>query len=277
MYQSEEYIHNRVPIKIFNHSFDGENIFTPMHWHRSVEFNLTTAGRIWRNISGNLIEQKADDWVIVNSGEVHSDHWIDKGDHFEGITVQISKSFIDFWLGESVQLKLPDSEEANRALVNQLKCFRMLHKEDENYGMEAMEQLFHFLILVKAHCIDTSAPVKSTMRREIEISGIKYILSYIDEHYQEELSLNIAAEAAGYSSAHLSRMFKEHIGQNFHEYLQNVRLASCVNTLKRNPNIKLTDCAMQNGFPNTKSFIQAFKKYFGCTPSEWLKQRKSAT
>lgn len=110
-------------------------------------------------------------------------------------------------------------------------------------------------------------------RRSKAISNIKQIVNYIDEHYSEEINLSSVAEQFHYSTAHLSRMFKDHIGFNFHEYPQNVRLMHCVNLLKENNNILLTDCAMNNGFPNIKSFIHTFKKYFGCTPSEWLKNQ----
>ncbi len=51
-YESEAFIYNQVPVRIFNHSFDGTDIFTSLHWHRNVEFNLTTEGRIKMNIDG---------------------------------------------------------------------------------------------------------------------------------------------------------------------------------------------------------------------------------
>lgn len=271
LYQTEEYILNQVPIKIFNHHFVGEEIYTAMHWHRSVEFNLVTSGQIYRIVSGKTIKNCAGEWCIVNSSEVHSDHWVDTNDVFEGITLQISKTFIEYWLGKSVRLQLPRSEEGNQKLVEQLLLFGKLCREKEDYGLEVMEQVFHFMILLKEYCIVTPSP-KDLERHEKEISSIIEIINYIDEHYQEPLTLGSMAADIGYSSAHLSRMFKENIGQNFHDYLQNIRLAHSVSMLKDNRDLKLADCAMLSGFPNVKSFIQTFKKFFGCTPSEWLRK-----
>lgn len=272
LYEKETFIYNRVPIKIFNHHFEGEGIFTPLHWHRNIEFNLTTNGRIRRNVDGKFSDQYPGQWNVVNSGEMHTDRWIEKDDIFEGITIQISKSFLNSWLGENVRLKNPETETADEQILRQFRCFGKLQKETENYGLEAMELLFRFLILLKEFCIDRETP--AGMQREKTIDGIKQIITYIDAHYQGDITLGSVAEEFHYTPAHLSRMFKEHIGQNFHEYVQNVRLSNSIDMLKSRKDMKLTDCAMINGFPNVKSFIQTFKNYFGCTPSEWMKTKK---
>ncbi|WP_024864342.1 AraC family ligand binding domain-containing protein [Butyrivibrio sp. FCS014] len=112
-YESEAFIYNQVPVRIFNHSFDGTDIFTSLHWHRNVEFNLTTEGRIKMNIDGKNMQLLPGDWCIVNSGELHSNHWIEPTDHFGGICVQISKSFLDRWIGEGVRFDLPGNQAAS--------------------------------------------------------------------------------------------------------------------------------------------------------------------
>lgn len=58
LYENEIFIYNHVPVRVLIHSFDGENIFTPLHWHRNIEFNITTAGRILYNIDGQDEEHR---------------------------------------------------------------------------------------------------------------------------------------------------------------------------------------------------------------------------
>lgn len=72
------------------------------------------------------------------------------------------------------------------------------------------------------------------------------------KHYQEPLNLNDVADEFHYTSAHLSRMFKEHIGYNFYAYIQNVRLMHCMEEMKNNPDVRLLECAISNGFLNVK-------------------------
>ena len=105
-------------------------------------------------------------------------------------------------------------------------------------------------------------------------ANIKAIINYIDANYMEQMDLASVAAHFNYTPTYLSRMFKEHVGRNFYQYLQNVRLMNCVEEMKDEENIRLMECALNHGFPNAKSFISTFKKTFGCTPSEWIKQGK---
>lgn len=269
LYESEQFIYNQVPVRVFCHRFDGTDIFTPLHWHRNIEFNLTTKGRILMNIDGASEELYPGSWCVVNSGELHSNHWIEPEDHFEGVAVQFAKPFMERWLGENVHLMRPTAPGAAKEIENALLTFGEYHARGDANDLEKMELVFHFLIILRKYCVDHTAKDK---KREKAISNIKGIVNYIDEHYQEALDLNSVADAFHYTSAHLSRMFKEHIGYNFYTYLQNVRLMHCMEEMKADPNVRLLDCAMNNGFPNVKSFIQTFKKNIGCTPSEWLKE-----
>lgn len=268
LYESEHFIYNQVPVRVFCHSFDGTDIFTPLHWHRNVEFNLTTAGRIQMLIDGNSETMLQGCWSVVNSGELHGNHWIEPEDHFEGVAVQIAKPFIDRWLGENVRFERPVAPGAAKEIENALVTFGEYHARGDANDLEKMELVFHFLILLRKHCVDHTGRDR---KREKAISTIKGIVNYIDEHYQDPLSLASVAEVFHYTSAHLSRMFKEHIGYNFYEYLQSVRLMNCMEEIKSDPDVRLLDCALDNGFPNVKSFIQTFKKTFGSAPSDWMK------
>lgn len=52
LYEKEEYIYNQIPIRIYNHSIEKEEIHTPLHWHRSIEIDLVLEGRIILKIDG---------------------------------------------------------------------------------------------------------------------------------------------------------------------------------------------------------------------------------
>lgn len=139
------------------------------------------------------------------------------------------------------------------------------------YKEELMETLFVLVRLLREYCVIERTEKQGKKQKGIE--NIKNIVNYVDEHYKENISLNQVAEKFHYSPAYTSRLFKEHIGYNFYEYLQDVRLLNTVEQLKKFPDILLLDCALENGFPNVKSFITRFKKIYNCTPSEWRKSR----
>lgn len=271
LYESEVFIYNPVPIRIFNHFYDGTDIFTPLHWHRNVELFLVTAGRITMTVDGENIPLNEGDYCIINSGELHSNHWIEPTDHFEGVCVQLSKSFLDRWVGRDVYFVSPKDKNAEDEFKNILLTFGK-YKAEKKSDLETMGLVFYFLNFLKLNCMVEKDKAETPKdNREV---NIKAIINYIDDNYMEQLDLAGVSAHFMYSPNHLSRMFKEHVGKNFYQYLQNVRLMHCVEEMKEDENVKLTECALDHGFPNSKSFIQTFRKTFGCTPSEWMKKGK---
>ena len=239
---------------------------------------------------GIQYDQTEGDIFIVNSGEIHADHWIDETDHFEGITVQISKSFMERWLGGDFYLSIPEKAEDMQQMINVLLKFGKLKQKKEQNGyagfgenldgtvendlsrIRAMELLFRLLGVLRMSCV--KKPTENRRNREDSINKIKEITNYLDKHYTENLTLAAVAEQFHYTSAHLSRLFKKHIGINFHDHLQYLRLMNCVEMMKIHPEMQFTVIALNNGFPNIKSFIETFKRFYGCTPSAWMKKKR---
>lgn len=272
LYEKEEYIYNQIPIRIYNHSIEKEEIHTPLHWHRSIEIDLVLEGRIILKIDGKSQEMQKDEWNIVNSGELHSNTWVQREDSYKGITLLISKSFLDTWLKEDVYLICTQNTAGQERIRNVIKKLGEIKEKGGGFHrVELMENLFLLVRLLGEYCIQES--MENRAKRIKGIRNIKSIINYIDEHYKENITLKSVAEEFHYSPAHLSRLFKEHIGYNFYEYLQDVRLMNAMELLKKPENILLIDCAMEVGFPNIKSFIATFKKTYNCTPSEWKKAK----
>lgn len=71
LYEKEDYIFANVPVKVYFHSLKGENIYTYLHWHTSVEFNLTTSGRI----DSHLREKTGADGWRMECGQQRRTAW----------------------------------------------------------------------------------------------------------------------------------------------------------------------------------------------------------
>ena len=54
-------------------------------------------------------------------------------------------------------------------------------------------------------------------------SAIRRLLTYVEEHYAEKLTLENLADFAQYNRTYVSTLFKQVVGVNFHEYLSRVR------------------------------------------------------
>lgn len=94
-------------------------------------------------------------------------------------------------------------------------------------------------------------------------------ITYIQQHYQENITLEDLTGQTYLSSTYLSRLFTKQLGLPFTEYLAQVRLAHAVD-LMHGPDT-LTEIASKAGFPNSNAMISAFRKEWDITPGEYRK------
>ena len=93
------------------------------------------------------------------------------------------------------------------------------------------------------------------------------ILVYIEDHLDEDLSLQRLATRAGFSPHHFHRVFQQLTGETPHEYVRRLRLERAVYRLKVSPD-NVLDIALQAGFQTHESFTRAFTQQFDMNPSE---------
>lgn len=94
------------------------------------------------------------------------------------------------------------------------------------------------------------------------------ILAYIDEHYSEDLTLEVFAERLQMSVGHFSRTFKEEVGVKYVDYIAQVRLNKAKELLLTT-NWKIDEIAEKVGYWGRSSFIRMFRKYEGVTPAQY--------
>ena len=100
---------------------------------------------------------------------------------------------------------------------------------------------------------------------------ISYIFDYVENHYSEDIYLNLFAEKLKLTGAYISSYFKEKTNINLTDYINSYRIKKAV-VLSENPQNKNKDIAEMVGLPNINTFIRLFKKYTGYTPGEYRKK-----
>jgi AraC family transcriptional regulator, regulatory protein of adaptative response / methylphosphotriester-DNA alkyltransferase methyltransferase len=109
---------------------------------------------------------------------------------------------------------------------------------------------------------------KPTGQRLPEQEWIAHLIQYIDEHYQEKITLATLAEVGHSSPFHLQRIFKKINGMTPTEYIQNVRVNKAKDILVTT-NKSVAEIAADVGILNTPYFITVFKKLTGHPPAEY--------
>ena len=101
----------------------------------------------------------------------------------------------------------------------------------------------------------------------IERSLYRLLLDYIEEHIDEDLSLERLAEQFFVSKYHISHLFKDKTGLSIHQYITKKRLALCKEAIQGQMNI--SEAFQMVGFGDYSSFYRAFKKEYGISPKDF--------
>lgn len=91
---------------------------------------------------------------------------------------------------------------------------------------------------------------------------------YLDEHYNETISIHSVSAILGISESHLRRSFKKQYGKSPQEYLTNIRLEAAKKLLV-NENYPVFSVAAACGFSDEYNFSRYFSKNVGVSPSEF--------
>ena len=98
------------------------------------------------------------------------------------------------------------------------------------------------------------------------------LCDYINNHLDEDLSLEQLASFFYVSKYHISHIFKDNMGISLHQYITKKRLQASKNGILSG--IPFGQVYQQYGFNDYTSFYRAFKKEFGSSPKEFKEQHK---
>ncbi|MBP1991531.1 helix-turn-helix domain-containing protein [Paenibacillus eucommiae] len=104
---------------------------------------------------------------------------------------------------------------------------------------------------------------------------VDFVLSYINAHYGDELSLDLIADKLNMSAGYLRNYFKEKTGRNISDCVNEVRVMAAKKLLE-GTDMKIHEVAANVGYPNANSFIRMFRSATHVTPGEYRRLRTTA-
>ncbi len=97
------------------------------------------------------------------------------------------------------------------------------------------------------------------------------LLTYIDEHISEELTLDKLASVTGVTPNYLSSLFSKTSGISLWEHITSRRVQTAMRLLDEDSGKTVLEIALLSGFNNTANFNKSFRRITGMTPSEYRK------
>ncbi|MCG8479787.1 MAG: AraC family transcriptional regulator, partial [Spirochaetales bacterium] len=97
---------------------------------------------------------------------------------------------------------------------------------------------------------------------------LRHAVAHIDAHYTEALHLSSVAGECEISTGYLSRLFSEHLGVSFNDYLNSVRIGAAEALLAAGE-LSIKEIAFACGYRDPNYFSRIFKRVKGVSPTSF--------
>ncbi len=114
----------------------------------------------------------------------------------------------------------------------------------------------------------------TTTKHHLAPHKLKLVISFIDEHTDQNISVDMLANLVGVSKFHFTRMFKLETGLSPYQYVLRHRIKKAQNLLV-NSKTDLAIIALDAGFSSQSHMSEAFSKVMGVTPGYYRRTIQS--
>jgi len=249
----------------------------PWHWHEELEFDRVLKGKILLRTAGRTAEFGPGEGFFTNSNVLvsiegdqetviksHLFHPVFLSGHYHSIfeTKYINPVLHNRKL-EIIELRgnTPSQKEILTLLQ---KAERLWNETDQELTIRNIFSDIWLALLEEISHLHTGKIAVSSQDQERLLS----MITYMQEHFAEKVSLEQVAAAAMISVRECIRCCKKGIGMTPYEYLLDYRLEMAKKMLKQT-NRSVLDIANDTGFSSSAYFGKIFRRSLGMTPVEF--------
>ena len=248
----------------YEHLSDTENFFllrhfkncwVNSHFHKSYEFVYIVSGKceVFANDKTSVVE--AGDIFCVPSYSIH--HLKSVGDT-EILTLVFEKNYFDDFVkdyGKDFFEPTLTDKEKNRKIYGEMEEF--LRRNGENGGGSYLQRKIFIDSLMCSLCeIYSVSPFIEKKHNQ----NICDILTYIDSHFSEKITLKMLAEKFNYNCKYFSSYFNKTVGTSVNDYINNIRY-NRAKLLLENTDMSASEIMKECGFESLATFYRTMNKY----------------
>jgi len=257
-----------------------------LHHHDFYEIYFFLSGNVQYNIESRSYLLTPGDVLLISPMELHQPVFGPEQNVYERIVIWINKQFLDslvlggMGLAKCFDTTMPGHTNrlALEGTIRQLISFQLeqlcqeTESEDEYSEIYAMSYLVQALVQINRHA--------RQQRRGEELrpgsdSVVYSVLGYINEHYNEDLTLDFLANKFFISKYHLFREFGRLVGTSVHRYMVQKRLVMAKQMMSEG--MASTEVYQHCGFGDYSNFYRAFKAEYQISPKEFAARLKETS
>ena len=243
------------------------------HDHSAVEILLTLEGMVTYTIEDKIYQVRKGEILIVPPDTLHS---LTMGEGssrylflFESDAIMTMRDIKSMAMYFHKPFHLRDGSDAHvriRELL--LRAREAYEKRELMWNTMCYSCILRVYATLGQRYLSGIKPRTGDNMRNMDSEVINAVMTYINNHYREELSLEDVARFAGFSRYYFSRSFKRQTGYSFKDYLCQKRLQVAMDLLIRT-NRSMRDVAIESGFGSVATFNRVFREKKGCTPTQY--------
>ncbi len=247
-----------------------------MHFHSAVEVIIPLKGEVLVHALEEEYHVQAGELIIIPVGCSHDLH-MGEGSERELLLYESNGAFTLKEFGALRQMMArpiyltqddPMCEPVREIFFRIINVHRsgMMLRNLHNYA--SLMEIYAILgedYLKKAA---TPAEMNALNRQLSGEDAFNRALDYLNKNYMDDMTLDSLAAYAGFSRYTLSRMFRQHTGETFTQYLSRRRVDMAMELLS-STRLPVTQVALQCGFNSIATFNRVFREVKGCTPTQY--------
>lgn len=245
----------------------------PRHFHEELELGIRQGGGWQFNYRGAMHSVPADTLVVTQPGEAHhADSMSDRNCTFRGLRVGadlLQQVAIEVAGRETAPPFFPMPLVHDRDLNTQII---QVHQVLEQ-SISQLEQQTLVLELLAQLILRCSEAPPCLAKLGEERQPVDRVRAYLEDHYNQEISLEQLAQIANLSSFHLNRSFRKTVGMPPHAYQIQVRILQAKRLLRKEWSIEKV--ASETGFASQSHFGSHFKRLVCVTPRQYIQDSKN--
>jgi AraC family transcriptional regulator, melibiose operon regulatory protein len=260
------------------------NMALTCHWHDDLEFGYVLSGHMTYSVNGETIEVGSGKGIFINARQLHNNFSGD-GTDSEYICLLIHPSLLcaDKYLEETYIKPLTSNGaftytilhrdiQWQRELLSAVQGIQEAYAgKDKALGLKVQSLSYQIASLLSSH-MPESGP--HTAQADKRISSLRKMVGFVQQHYDEKITLAGIASSGGVSASSCCDIFRRHLHQTPIGFLTSYRLEKSMELMK-NPGLSITEIALSTGFSSSSYFTECFRRKLGLTPTEYQRHEKN--
>ena len=263
--------------KIF-HIRDKKDIKFEYHHQDFSKIVILIDGDLTYYIEGKAYILKPWDILFVNKNEIHKPV-VNPNKYYERIVIWLNPDFMaKYAQGNNDLLKCFEVAVKNnynllRLNMKSIEIIKNLIQDIQscNNSNEFGSEILKESLFVQLMVLMNRLFLNSDKNRDIEDNQydktIEGVLNYINSNLENDLSIDTIASEFYISKYYLMRKFKNQIGSSIHNYVVQKRLILARSLIS--DGLSMSSVCSRCGFNDYSSFVRAFKKVYGVSPSNY--------